>query len=70
MEFETNNTLVDVRKWIDTNKTDRTCPYFLQIIFPTWTFEVSEKSEMEGSIFGKGKQCVMKVSPYPTSFLS
>lgn len=70
VEFETNKTLEDVRKWIDTNRTDGSSPYVLQTTFPTRTFEVSEERETVGSIFGKGGQCVMKVSPYPTSFLS
>jgi hypothetical protein len=70
VEFETNKTLSDVRKWIDTNRTDGTSPYVLQTTFPTRTFEVSEESETVGSIFGKGGQCVMKVSSYPAYFLS
>jgi hypothetical protein len=68
-EFPAENTLSDIRKWIDINRTDtsggsNSSPYVLQTTFPTRTFEVAEEeSETVGSIFGKGGQCIMKVPP-------
>jgi hypothetical protein len=63
-EFEADKALADVRVWIDQNRTDGSnAPYVLQTTFPTRTFEVSEEhQETLGSIFGKGGQCIMKVS--------
>lgn len=63
-EFAAEKTLADVRIWVDENRTDGSnAPYVLQTTFPTRTFEVSEEQhETLGSIFGKGGQCIMKVS--------
>jgi hypothetical protein len=63
-EFNAQETLSDVRVWIDSHRTDgSTAPYVLQATFPTRTFEASEEqSETLGSLYGKGGGCIMKVA--------
>ena len=61
-EFASSETLSDVRKWIDSNRSDGSAPYVLQTTFPTRSFEVSEEhSETLQSVLGKGGQLIMKV---------
>ena len=65
-EFDAQQTLADVRKWIDETRNDSSsAPYVLQTAFPTRTFEVSEEhNETLESLLGKGGQVIMKVCPY------
>jgi hypothetical protein len=67
MEFQSADTLADVRVWIDGNRSDgSTSPYVLQTTFPTRTFEAAEEAqETLGSIYGKGGGLIMKV-PHTT----
>ena len=69
-EFNGENTLADVRTWINNQRNESsTPPYVLQTTFPTRTFEISEEhTETLSSILGKGGQLILKVpSPHTHS---
>lgn len=70
-EFDSRQTLADVRKWIDETRNDpSSAPYVLQTTFPTRTFELSEEhNETLESLLGKGGQVIMKVCPYQNTLL-